>query len=610
MSVRRWDNIARPVLGGIIGAAVAYTLYRACVLRVAYADGYQYLLNARAILGHPVVPYMPVRPPFVTLAQLPAVMIGVARPAGDLARLVAPHLLSAVLSILTAAAVFWCYAGAFDTTASLLGVVLFVTSRYFVRYGAHVMADMPAAGWSAATVGLYMRARARRSTSLSALCGMAFGGALLSKYPMTLLGGALGAAELGYAIRERRFDGAAWARLTLAGVVAVATFAVSYAAIAVAVDPSHPIAQAAGWLDLDAVSLTFAVAYASTHAESWRDYGPMIVYMLSPATLLLAGLGLVGAVARMEPRDVPFLAWLAVVGGGIVILIGHTEARYLLPAIPALLYFAVRGAEYLRGRTRIAGAVLLALVGWAVSNGVLQAMDDRDPVFRSDVERQGALLLLEARGPKGRLLWAGSHFQTFHTRSPAPMREDEFFDVFHFEPASAAYFIDQPIWQLGPRAFAPEVPPAELHDGDAIFKAADQQYETKTLPPGGSAPAEVWKVHRLDFAAANDSSLVAIDDHGASIHLRNVDGRLAMTPEHILGPWDAFLTTTQRDAPEPLGHLELRDGEEIVLGLDADRVTTHLELLQIDRRDILRNEGVVAAPQGAATLAGESRRAQ
>ena len=84
--------------------------------------------------------------------------------------------------------------------------------------------------------------------------------------------------------------------------------------------------------------------------------------MMSIPTLLMSLVGLLIAIFRMQDRDIPFLAWLIVIGGTIVFVIGHTEARYLLPAVPAILYFAIRGLE--------AAAATLNLLAMAAARAV------------------------------------------------------------------------------------------------------------------------------------------------------------------------------------------------------------------------------------------------
>ena len=65
--------------------------------------------------------------------------------------LIAPHLTSAALSILTVLSIFWVFRRPLGVTLALLGTLLFVGTRYFVHYGAFAMADLASAGWTAAT---------------------------------------------------------------------------------------------------------------------------------------------------------------------------------------------------------------------------------------------------------------------------------------------------------------------------------------------------------------------------------------------------------------------------------------------------------------------------
>src|SRR5205823_218786 len=67
--------------------------------------------------------------------------------------------------------------------------------------------------------------------------------------------------------------------------------------------------------------------------ESWRDYVPMLQTMVSLPVVVLAVAGMARALWRPERRDVPFWSWLLLIGSSIVLFVGHTEARYLLPAL-------------------------------------------------------------------------------------------------------------------------------------------------------------------------------------------------------------------------------------------------------------------------------------
>src|SRR2546430_10300731 len=95
---------ARCVFAGLVGLACAYTLHRAVVLRIEYYDGYDFLKNARALLHDPLAQYWLLRPPLVSLLQLPAVALGRASAPGAAVRLVAPHPTAPLLSVPTAPA--------------------------------------------------------------------------------------------------------------------------------------------------------------------------------------------------------------------------------------------------------------------------------------------------------------------------------------------------------------------------------------------------------------------------------------------------------------------------------------------------------------------------
>jgi hypothetical protein len=573
-----WERRGAIVLAALVALAFVYTLHRAVSLRIEYHDGYEYLMNSRALLGDRFAAFTIIRPPFLSLAQLPAVALARRGPPGGLALLLLPHLTSAFLSLLTAGVVFRVYRPALGTTLAGLGTLLLVTTPLFVRYGAHAIADIPSAGWTAAAVGLYLRARDRRSAGAYALCGVALGGAVLTKYPLVTVILALATAELAYGLRDRRVDGRGWAGLVLAGAVAAAFFVAVNGAVIGYRDPGearlHLRALRGFWL--------LAKWYGATHHESWRDYAQMSVFMLSVPTLVLAAVGLARAVAERNGHDVAFLAWLAVVGGSIVFGIGHTEARYLLPAVPAVVYFAARGAGAVAGWRPggLARTAAVALVGWAVWSGVQQAILDRDPVFRSDVERRATLALLHARRPGGRLLWLGA-LHTFHTRDPAPMPADEYFDTFHYAPLVASYLLGERVQPLRAAGGDPDALVALVQDGDAILRAADREYETRTLPPEGVPPPEVWAVHRLALRPAGDGASVGTADGAVSLRVAHDGGGVRLTPAQTLGAWSLFVADAA-DRPTPLGRFELRAGEPIAVGGSVHEVPG-VVLLRIDR---------------------------
>src|SRR3954469_12630084 len=136
----RW---AVAVLRVLCALAVVYTFYRGAVVTLEYFDGYQFLVTAKWLAGDRASGgFNLVRPPLLALLDLPALWIADHGAPANLGYTLGPHLTAALLAVLSAGAVHYAFTAALDRRMALLGVVLLVTSRLFVRYGSLTMADL------------------------------------------------------------------------------------------------------------------------------------------------------------------------------------------------------------------------------------------------------------------------------------------------------------------------------------------------------------------------------------------------------------------------------------------------------------------------------------
>ena len=547
------------LLLGLVAAVLVYTVHRAAILRIEYWDGWTFLLNARALVSDRAAYYTAQRPPWIALVQVaPVALTGGTEP-GSASRLIVPHLVAALLSSLTAGAIFLAYRPPLGTALAALGTLLFVGTPLFVRYGAHVMSDLPSAGWAAATVALYLKARARPGIALYLWCGLAFGFAILTRYQLVALAGVLAVAEVAHVVREQRVDVRKAIGLAACFTAAAALFLAVQAVIAFKF-----------WGDVGAYySVLRKVAtapdeFARTHGESWRDFITMAPATITTPVLLLTTIGLAGLVRGCSPSDAAFLAWLLLVGPGTLLFTMHSEARYLFPALPPVLYFAVRGVRDL-SRRRIGAVVGVVLVVWALVHGVRQGIFDRDPVFRDDVELRAAKALLHARGPGGRLLWMGD-MHTFPTRTPRLVPEDEFFNTFHYGPPVVQYLADEPVVPASADSRAALA--ALVSDGDAIVRAADQMFETDTIPVGGVPPLEVWRAHRVEFRRVPSGEFVPATTRGMRVEA-DPAGTLRLTAAENAGTWDVLVAGESRGQRWHLGLREIAPGDGIPIATRA-----------------------------------------
>jgi len=585
----RLERSLRLALGIALLLGLAHPVYRALHLGVEYYDGYDYLRSARALVGDPLLVYQPLRPPLIPILQTPAMLIVRASPPAARVRLIAPHLTGAVVSILSAGGVLWLFSRTFGTTLALLGTLLFVASRYYVHYAPHVMADLPSAGWAAASMALYLRARERRSQGAFALCGLALGCSVLTKYPLVVLGPALLLSELWFAAVTRRIDWRSGWGVALAGALGAALFLAVQFMLMWRVYGSGGFAMFVGTLQ----HLPTMSGVGEVPGESWLDYGAMTATMMSLPPLLLAGAGFALAVARPQPRDIPCLASLLVTGGTTLFLVRHTEARYLLPAVPFLLYFALRGVEAalnwtrprwhgwggLRRATVIAiGASLLAA---ALRVGLHQAILEEDPMYRADLERRAAAQLLAARRDDGRLLWHGRWY-TQHTRWVGLLPHDEFFGIYHFPSFAIPYFLDRDLDQR-PRRWPtnPDKLALVLEDGDAILHTASADYDAMHLPPGGVPPLEVRSARSLRFLAQNDVEFVAVADPTLRIRLQP-DGRGgAISASGLSGRWQILVRSAAGASRRFAGTVTLAPGVPAEFSLRGREPVRVIELFQL-----------------------------
>ena len=251
----------------------------------------------------------------------------------------------------------------------------------------------------------------------------------------------------------------------------------------------------------------------SLPGETWRDYGAMSVAMLSLPTLLLCGGGILLALWRRDARDIPCLASLACLGGSTLFLLKHNEARYLLPAVPFILYFALRSIEAALGVLRahwsrlgwpsraLALSIAAALLAGALRVGVHQALLDEDPVYRADAERRAAERLLAARRGDGRLFWYGN----WHTCARAGRgwsRTTSSSESSISRPSLRAISWIAASTRCPARRRRPDELALVLKDGDAVLRTGGRAFDARHLPPADLPPMEVWSAQRLRFRAA------------------------------------------------------------------------------------------------------------
>jgi hypothetical protein len=567
MSLATPDRLRRAALGALLAllaVAAVYTVARAATLQVEYYDGFAYLHNASKLAGHDVSRYHDIRPPLLPLVQLPVVAVARALGPANPWLLRGPQLVSALLTIGTAAALFLLLRRSLGLTLALVGVVLFVGTRLFVRYGAHVMTDLPVTGLLALTAVLYARAADARQLRGYVLAGLAYGAAVSMKYTAAPFALVLAVCEVAHALRlgppgrrwrlALRLDLRRWIGLCLLGASAVCLVLGLNALVFVRL-----YGEATGWLRFQlAVETASRGAAVGLPGESWRDNLAMAIEVM-PAPLALGAIGVLAAAIRPRRSDVLFCAWLGIMGALLVFAVPHNEVRLLLPGVPPLLYFAARALGVVLSRwpptgpsatvRRVAvAATVSAAVCASLATGVAQAWADGDSFFRTDIVRRAASVAATAVREQGRPMLLG-RVHTLSPDDPGPVPEDEYWNTFHLAHFVPEYLLGRQLDRLavanGPLSeLLPELAD-RVRDGDTVLRLDDLLYVTNEFPTGPlPRPLEVWSFRRVELSRADGASRFVSPDGAVSATLTAGSGpgqQLLLTLDQSRGDTAVFL---------------------------------------------------------------------
>lgn len=269
----------------------------------------------------------------------------------------------------------------------------------------------------------------------------------------------------------------------------------------------------AGW-EAHAEYLRFQ---ALQSAENRARYGPLRGWLFSlralavasPVLLGLACVGLRAAARERRPAARAPLAWLAVQVATLELLVGHGEARYGMPLVPALVGV---GALVLARRGSRPGWLPLALTvilpGLTLALGAPYELRRLlDPVHRGSFSREVAAAARAAVGSEGRFLytttWPYGVFPRVLVDPATPYPGDPWHGILHLGPTTLSYHLRAPVVMLSELG-AGLRDPARLREfvrtargfrpGDVLLVGEPRVCLTTTLaddPPGPFGVARV-----------------------------------------------------------------------------------------------------------------------
>lgn len=440
----------RIFLAAAIIGSVAFMGWVAATIQIDYYDTFHILWNARSIATGDHRMYDEWRSPFLPILMAPiAFMEDRMEVAGLLLK--AGHFLG-YLSFLTLLILVYRFLRKIvSLDAALFAVLLLCCNPIALSVAPMGKEDLPGTVFTLALFLSYIH-HPEKKIRLAVLLT----GAIATRYHLIpVLAAVLITHEI---ISRRRVD----PRFIFWTAVAPVAFLVLVLPVMLypAIGLSEPLAAPDKFLD----------ALIAQHRAGSRFESPILnVFFLAESfsvpVLVLAGTG----VLRKSPHRPLMALWFLFFFLVQTFVIGHKEARYLLPLYPPLAYFIALGAELLwRFRSKI--LVLLVLI-LPVANGIRAHYRFLDPVYHLPFAQQLAAYAKSMAGEHA-VLWRGPPY-ALAPRDHVFRPEDPFTYTYHLYGHVISYYIDQRTVSIT----APTVP----QPGDVVITNSGSFETTRTL---------------------------------------------------------------------------------------------------------------------------------
>ncbi|MBI3723223.1 hypothetical protein HY251_04605 [bacterium] len=444
----------------LIAALVLVALVRALLLEIDPYDAYEVRAAARAIAGDRSAPFAFWRSALLALFEAPFERLA----RGSALAWCAPHVLSALayggLALATLALARAAGASPLAAHAAAVAVAL---DRLAFADAALGFPDALAAALAAGGLAFGLRALEAPAARPALLAGTALGLAAAAKPNAGLACLALVVVALGVFFLEEKKAGERREERALVAILGACGLALllylflqNLFFVLGRGDLREGLATGAALREFHA--LQFAENARKYGSQSERGFSPALVYLraalaMEPWTALLLPASVPLALARgnRASRALALAAILQLVF--LTRLVGHGEARYLLPAMPPFAALAAlvldRAGEALRARApaRARAALVAASIAWAglplALGARFEAERARDPVFSRNFSRTVADGI--AAITTGRVFWTpGLPYAVYPrvlARDGTPFPGDPFHGICHAGPLTVEHHL-------------------------------------------------------------------------------------------------------------------------------------------------------------------------
>ena len=274
----------------------------------------------------------------------------------------------------------------------------------------------------------------------------------------------------------------------------------------------------------------FAMFQHNSTGESMLEYFGFILRSSGWGILTLVTVGIFVAWREKQKGR-----WVHLLYFGIVLLfhgvvVGHKEARYLMPALVSMYFFAALGLvgllrviesmHILRFKIMLKLSLLLICLITPIKEAIGEIQHFKDPIYTKGFHKKVSLKAKELAG-RNDIHWIGPQYPV-HPKEYVFHQEDEFFYIYHFHANAVEYYSDKKVLSYISKQIRLPGPPRDgffvhnitehVNDGDVLIVNVEPKIYTTKILPEQLKPLIVEKVKKYTFSMDKTTGFFRSDE--------------------------------------------------------------------------------------------------
>lgn len=421
---------------------IFYLVWIAFTLEVHYNDTYAILINARELVVGRTDAFSVLRPLFLPLFYLVFFFLPSNFPTEIIVLLIGK-----VFAIGSFIAFLWIaykiFSRSLEGWIALIALFLLSTNRVLIHLAPFIKEDIIGALFLAIAFCLYLKYEEHKTSKYLRWISLWFSLAILTRYnlaPFIIL------FVISYELFSQQWKIDFWKKLIFFILIPIVVFVLAMSFVGVVLSSAE---------DKNPVGAIQSIFSLIQSPESPKENFEYLLKACSLPIVVFFLYGVFMAVKEKTKGWLFFVLWFLIFFLLQTLLIGHKEARYLIPALIPVYFFSVYGLRKIlssaKGRI-LSCVIVIAILAVPFKNAFYECWHFQDAVYKTDFQKKVSKKAIDLAAGHN-ILWAGPMY-TQYPKNYVFHLDDEFFYMFHFFANTVSYFAKAPVnYFIQPRMF-------------------------------------------------------------------------------------------------------------------------------------------------------------